>query len=365
MQQKTTETPLSILAWPHWPDNPYQALLAQSLEQIGVQVEVAPAGSRSLRAAIKKQAPDCIHLHTLYYLFIAPTSFQAWFRALRAIFWLLTLRLRGRTLIWTVHDLQNHNNQNPRVDWFFCFCFARIAHGIILHSERIKQQFRQRFRLSTERKLYVIPHGHYIDCYPNHIQPAEARHRLTLKKDHLTFLFLGLIRPYKGLPELISSFQSLPQDSIQLAIAGKPASGDIGQQISELIKDDRNIHFWPTYIEEDQIQDYMNAADVVVFPYRRVLTSGSIILAMSFGRACIAPQQGGIEDVLDSSGAFLYDPKQAGGLAQAIQTAVMKQDLLTSMGEYNRHKVQRWDWNDIAKQTKLVYQASSRTVQRP
>lgn len=364
MQQKTTKT-ISILAWPHWPDNPYQVMLAQSLERIGVKVTVAQSGSRSLRTAIKQQAHDCIHFHTLYYLFVAPTSFQAWLRSLRAIFWLLTLRLRGENLIWTVHDLQNHNNQNPRVDWFFCFCFARIAQGIILHSERIKQQFRHRFRFSADHKLYVIPHGHYLDYYPNHIQPAEARHHLKLENDQLTFLFLGLIRPYKGVPELISAFQGLPQVSIQLAIAGKPASVDLGQQIAESIKDDHNIHFWPTYIEADQIQDYMNAADVVVFPYRRVLTSGSIILAMSFGRACIAPQQGGIEDVLDSSGAFLYDPKEPGGLVQAMQAAVMKQDLLASMGEYNRQKVQQWNWNDIAQKTQRVYQASSSTVKRP
>ncbi|MEO0373902.1 MAG: glycosyltransferase family 4 protein [Cyanobacteria bacterium P01_A01_bin.17] len=191
------------------------------------------------------------------------------------------------------------------------------------------------------------------------MRPTEARHSLDLKTDSLTFLFLGLIRPYKGVPELISAFQQLPTASAQLAIAGKPASNNIDQEIQELVQGKHNIHFWPTYIEDDQIQRYMNSADVVVFPYRRVLTSGSIMLAMSFGRACIAPQQGGIEDVLDSSGAFLYDPGQPGGLVQAMQAAIKNQDLLEEMGEYNYKKVQQWNWQDIAQHTHAVYQASA------
>jgi beta-1,4-mannosyltransferase len=358
---QTTETSFSLLFWPHWPDNPYQSLLAQSLEQIGIKVEVVQAGSRLLRTAVREQKPDCIHFHSLYYLFIAPTSLRAWLRSFQTLFWLLTLRLSGKILIWTVHDLQGHNDQNPRVDWFFSFCFSRLAQGIILHSERIQRQFVQQFRLAKTHRLYVIPHGHYLDHYPNDIQPAEAHQSLDLKADQLTFLFLGLIRPYKGLPELISAFQSLSATSTQLAIAGKPASKDIANQIEEFVHGDLDIHFWPTYIADDQIQVYMNAADVVVFPYRRILTSGSIILAMSFGRACIAPQQGGIEDVLDSSGAFLYDPKQPGGLAQAMQAAVRNRDRLASMGEYNRKKVQQWNWQDIAQQTHTVYQASAST----
>ncbi|PZD74197.1 GDP-mannose:glycolipid 4-beta-D-mannosyltransferase [Acaryochloris thomasi RCC1774] len=355
---QTTKKYLNVFFWPSWPNNPYQVLLAHALEPLGVKVEIVPSSNRLLRAGVQEQQPAYLHFHSLYYLFTAPKPFIAWLRSIKALFWLLTLRLSGKTLIWTVHDLQNHDDRNPWVDWFFSFCFSRLAQGIILHSERIQQQFVQRFRIAETRKLYVIPHGHYLECYPNHIQPSEARHSLNLRKDQLTFLFLGLIRPYKGVPELISAFQSLSTESAQLAIAGKPASEEIGNQIRDAIQDDCNIHLWPTYIEEDQIQVYMNAADVVVFPYRRVLTSGSIVLAMSFGRACIAPQEGGIQDVLDSSGAFLYDSRQPIGLAQAMQASIENRELLATMGTYNRQKVQQWSWQDIAQQTHAVYQAS-------
>lgn len=349
----------SVVFWPYWPDNPYQDLLAHSLEQLGVKMTLCSSGNRSMRSSMGEQKPDYIHFHTLYYLFVAPTSLKAWLRSFRALFWLLTLKFSGITVIWTVHDLQNHDNRNPAVDWFFSFCCSRLAQGIILHSERIQQQFMQRFRIPSTQRLHVIPHGHYIEHYPNQMLPAEARHSLNLKADRLTFLFLGLIRPYKGVPELIAAFQSLSTLPAQLAIAGKPASSEIDREIRELVQGKHNIHFWPTYIEDDQIQRYMNAADVVVFPYRRVLTSGSIMLAMSFGRACIAPQQGGIEDVLDSSGAFLYDSRQPGGLVQAMQSAMKSQDLLKGMGEYNYKKAQQWNWQDIAQQTLAVYQASA------
>jgi len=58
----------------------------------------------------------------------------------------------------------------------------------------------------------------------------------------------------------------------------------------------------------------MNACDVVVFPYQEILTSGAVILAMSFGRACVAPRLGCIQDVLDDKGAFIYEPSNKAGL---------------------------------------------------
>jgi beta-1,4-mannosyltransferase len=94
----------------------------------------------------------------------------------------------------------------------------------------------------------------------------------------------------------------------------------------------------------------MNAADIIVLPYRGVLTSGTAILAMSFGKPIIAPSIGCMPDVLDDKGSFLYDPLQKDSLIKAMKQALTGE--LKRMGEHNFELSKRLSWDEIAK---LVY----------
>ncbi|MEZ4597387.1 MAG: glycosyltransferase [Chloroflexota bacterium] len=48
----------------------------------------------------------------------------------------------------------------------------------------------------------------------------------------------------------------------------------------------------PGNVPDDRMQVFLRAADVMVLPYRDVLTSGSAILAMTFGLPVVAPRIG-------------------------------------------------------------------------
>ena len=98
----------------------------------------------------------------------------------------------------------------------------------------------------------------------------------------------------------------------------------------------------------------MNAADVVVLPYREILTSGAIILAMSFGKPIIAPKIGCIPDYIDDNGGFLYNPLDVQGLLEAMRKAIYNPDL-KKMGEYNFIKVKDLDWKRIGESTYRIY----------
>ena len=97
----------------------------------------------------------------------------------------------------------------------------------------------------------------------------------------------------------------------------------------------------------------MKSADVLVLPYDDVLTSGSVLLSMSFGKPIIAPRIGCIPEVLDDQGSFLYYPNEEEGLLQAMQRALEAN--LDMMGQYNYNKARSFDWKGIAKQTYEVY----------
>jgi glycosyltransferase involved in cell wall biosynthesis len=212
------------------------------------------------------------------------------------------------------------------------------------------------FYLKNSNKIFIVPHANYIDNYENNISRSEARRRLGVSEKEVVLLSLGLIRPYKGVPELIDAFKELSLKGAYLLIAGKPTSSELGALIRQKAEGCDNIKLIPEFIPDEEIQSYMNACDVAVFAFRDIFTSGSVILAMSFGRACIAPRKGCIGDVLDDSGAFFYDPDEEKGLLKALINAIKNKAALQCMGERNRKLVEQWNWSRIAQMTLGVYQ---------
>jgi len=212
-------------------------------------------------------------------------------------------------------------------------------------------------QLLPGHKIEVIPHGGFVDTFPNSISRKEARNRLNLSSTDLTFLFLGLIRPYKGVLELIESFHELDSSCAKLIIAGKPRDEQLIKLIRNKADGNSNIRLILQSIPDDEVQAYMNAADIMVLPYRDILNSGSVILGMSFGKAIITPYLGCMPEVLNSSGSFLYDPGEQDGLLNAMKRAMDAKARLLEMGNYNLSLAKKLDWRDIAASTYRVYES--------
>ena len=97
----------------------------------------------------------------------------------------------------------------------------------------------------------------------------------------------------------------------------------------------------------------MNVADLVVLPFRSIFSSGSVMLAMSFGKAILAPELGCIPDILDHKGSILYDPEDKHGLLSSM-TIALKKDLNT-MGLYNFKLANEYNWSMVSKRLFKVY----------
>lgn len=338
---------------PWWDDNPYQMLLADHLTTLGVRVDsIARWAELSF-----VHRPDVVHLHWLHPIFIAPNGFDAIANLTKFIVGLVALRVLGTRIIWTAHNLKNHDNHSLFMDRICTSVVVHLAHGIIAHGETAKQEIIRTFHLWNRNKIFVVPHGNYIECYENTLTSAQARQQLGLSESNIVFLFLGAIRPYKGVLELIEAFKQLNEPNARLIIAGKPFDQDTPHQINQAIAGHDDIKFVPGFVPDEKIQVYMNACDVAVFPYRDILTSGSVLLAMSFGRACIAPRQGCITETLDEIGSVLYDPQAKNGLFDALKVAIKHQAELDDMGTHNRQRVESWNWHRIAEMTLDVYRS--------
>ena len=341
---------------PKWPANPYQDSLADHLEQLGAKVKSIDPHLIFYRQIIGTSRPDILHLHSLNSFFRSSNTIKSLARIAISLGQLIMLKLAGVKIVWTVHDLKNHENRQLLLDRICSTMVSTIVDSMIAHCDTAKSEIGRIFKIKNIDKVSVIPHANFIGMYENTITRNEARKALGLSESDLVFLSLGLIRPYKGVPELIDAFKKLPHDHIQLVIAGSPTTAELGDIIKKKIEGQQNIRFIPGFVPDEQIQTYINACDAAVFAFRDIFTSGSIILAMSFARACIAPAKGCIGEILeDNAGGFSYDPESQEGLLRALRRAIQAKDQLKRMGEYNYQFIERWSWRRIASMTLDVY----------
>ncbi len=268
----------------------------------------------------------------------------------------MLLRLYGIPLIWTIHNLAPHESRHPTVDWLLGRIVIGLSSGLIVHGDSGKRLVMANWRLGDRHRFVVIPHGNYMRNYPDTVSRATARRTLALDDSNVAFLFLGAVRPYKGILELLEAFRRVAPADAVLLIAGQPLNEDFRRRIEDMMARVEHIRFYPGFVPDEEIQIYMNASDIVVLPYRRVLSSGAALLAMSFGKPCVAPSDGCLPDVLDDSGAFLYDPEDPTGLLDSLRHAVEARDRLVEMGRHNRSKAASWTWAQAAEATRALYE---------
>jgi beta-1,4-mannosyltransferase len=346
---------------PMWAEgNPYQNLLARHLEADGVEV-IGGNGSSGwlLGPALGRWRADVLHFHWVSSLFDRTSLWVTTLRMLAVVGQILLLRILGKRVVWTVHNIVSHESNHRRLTTFGCALVARSVHVIFVHCESAREIVAARYRLSDTEKIVVIPHGHYIDSYSNEVARPAARSALGIEDSGWVVLFLGGVRPHKGVLELIDAFRSLEDPCARLIIAGRPLNQSEDALVRNASADDPRIRYESGFVADDRIQLYYNACDLAVFPYRDALTSGAMVLAMGFGVPCIAPRVGCLPDCIGSDGGFIYEPDDPNGLNNALHSALERRDELPGMGAANRRRAEGWDWQGIAARTFASYRGSS------
>ena len=334
--------------------NPYGALLARAMAKLDVELVAGYASDLSEAWLIEnRQHVDVLHLNWPHLMYQAPDLAGRLARCADLIGHLAHARLLGYKVVWTMHNLYPHETINHDLDRLVQLGITHLATAIIVHCRRARELLRQHF--SRAEDVFLIPHGHFIDVYPNTITRSEARRRLDLPEHHFVYLYFGNARQYKGLERLLEVFTRLPDDDVTLLLAARVYNAYSAEVVEKVRHADPRVvvHSSPHFPNEE-LQTYFNAADVVVLPFLNVLTSGSAIAAMSFGRPVIVPAMGCLPELVDDSVGILYDPQQPDGLFQALR-AIRQRDV-AAMGAAAYRRAQSFSWDEIARQTLEVYQ---------
>jgi glycosyltransferase involved in cell wall biosynthesis len=325
-------------------ENPYQHLMMDALKSEGNEVIHGRtvklfAITRTLRAHKKV---DFIHFDWIHRYYITKYTNIIW---LYGIFFFLDivfakLFFSKTQWIWTIHNIYPHIRGKKKYDQIVRSFFAARCKSVRVFSEITKEKVIREFLLKTP--VNVIPEGSYVTYY------KKIQHEgIQLKKEaeKFTFLYLGQIRKYKGLPELISAFQELENhENIRLIIAGKVLEQEL-HLFEKKCEGIQNIKFINEFIREEEIEAYYNLADIVVLPFRNVENSGSAILAMGFKKAILAPKIGVLEVRLKNQKDLLYNNLLT-GLKKSLNYS---KEELKVLGEKNYKALEDYQWVDFNK----------------
>jgi glycosyltransferase involved in cell wall biosynthesis len=190
-------------------------------------------------------------------------------------------RSRGAVFIWTFHNLAPHDIRHPRLAEWCAGRLVRRIDGAIFLSAVSKSQALNKYPQLCHVESVVIQHGDYRPVLRQALENHHAKKRLGIPEMAPTVGFIGSIRPYKKLGSLIEAFRALEDPSARLLIAGRPDdSFEVLQALREAKKEPRVI-LRLGLLPEHELQEAVTACDLVVFPYRDPINSGSVIYALS------------------------------------------------------------------------------------
>ena len=310
---------------------------------------------QAIPALVSERGKRILHIHFFDELTQHPQKWQTIIRSLSFLGLLVLLRLCGVHIVWTAHNIQP-----PELRYsFWAFLTYRFvirwSMAVIAHSYAAKDMLESRYGLMPH--CTVIPHGSYVNLYGPLRSQKESRVRLDLPQNKTILLNFGTFRPYKNLEMLIDAFEKLPVTKRGvLFIVGAAKDQKYTRALQEQAQRVENVIVQDQFIPDDKLPHYLAAADVIVLPYRTMLTSGILLWAMSYARPVVAPAFGPVTELIhEGREGFLFTPGDVASL-QAALTRALDHPNLSDMEEASLKVAQQFAWPQIATQTAQLYQ---------
>ena len=333
--------------------NPYHQMLAGGLAAAGWRVESCALSATRVLRALRHHRPRVLHLHWLNIRRQSGGRIRALYAVLTLALTLWLARLCGLRIVWTIHNLYEHEPRH--FDRLARRLISRLAHARITHTRAAIDAAHAAF-VPTRAPITHIPLGNYSGWYPEPPDQPESRRRLGLPADEFVFLFVGLIRRYKGVEDLLAAFRQLPAEQpCRLVIAGEPYDPAIAATLRSLAAEDPRVDLRPGFVADDDLPTLLSACNVVALPYRTATTSAAAMLAMSFARPCIAPDIPCFSELVTPTGDLLYPAGDISALRDAMARAISNAEQLPELGRQQLATAQQHDWSDIARRHAALY----------
>lgn len=304
-----------------------------------------------LRLAVSR--PDVLHVQFLP-LSTRGLALERWF--LRAV------KILGIKVVYTVHNvLPQDTGERYRSTYRRLY---HLADWLVCHDVEASSRIRAEFGIDPNR-ISVIPHGPLFEN-SHACASSVARARLGFPSDEPLVLWQGIVRPYKGVEFLLRAWKRFCDVSLRgkLVIAGmgdRALMQDIEAETAALGIQPR-VRLELRFLPIQEVADWYDAADILVYPYREITTSGALLTGVVRGKAIVASRLPAFEQILgDGENALLIPYGDTDGWAYAFLQLMEDPGLRESLGARLRSSQTSFPrWAEIAGRTCECYRDALR-----
>ena len=337
-------------------DNPYQRLLYEHLGVHGFEL-VSGARFRLRWLWRARRDVEWLHFHwpegyyqqpeapralrlPITFAFLAAFSLQ-----LRAA------RLLGYRIAWTIHQVLPHETVSRALARRAARSLARVASVLIAHDRPTADRARAELG-ETAGEIAVIPHGSYVGVYPAGRSRDAVRAELGIAPAAFAFLAFGYVRAYKDVDVLLEEFASADLSAACLVIAGSVKDEQIAERARRAALAHPAIKLLLGFVPNDRVAELFAACDVSVCARADGGTSGSIVLALSFGTPVVAARLAGYEELVRGGEAgWLFEPGESRSLRAALQRAAAERTSLGAKRQAALAQAASLSWAEAASRT--------------
>lgn len=280
-----------LCVFPSWTGNPYLNLMNLAPLAAGYQLIERSAYGSLMKSIEVLDDGDVLHIHWTAPIAQAARSHRdAMKRVRRLETRLAQAQQRGVKIVWTIHNRLPHELMHMDAERRLYEVLADAADLIHVMAPSTSDLVADVVALPQE-KVVQIPHPSFLGVYDSDISREEARASFDLTPDDHAILFLGQIRPYKGIDLLLEAAAAArrPDGRRPVLLLAGSASPESIAQYDELKPAGLRIETSFESVPDDDVARWYRAADVAVFPYRAILNSGSLHLAATMGVPAVLP----------------------------------------------------------------------------
>ena len=218
------------------------------------------------------------------------------------------LKRAGIPVVFLCHNFFDHESS-----WWKRWLSLRAlrhAAGFVFHSPEEQARAESCF---PQIPTLLSPHPLY-----DHLPLAERGD--DVRNDRLKLLFFGLVRPYKGLEDLIDAIESMDDCDVHLTIAGEWWSGQepLKRRCRDLEAAGR-VRLIDHYVSDAQAAAAFQDCDAVVLPYRKATNSGVLAHALQARKPVIVTRTGALPKMVqDGESGLIVAPHSPRDLRRAI-----------------------------------------------
>ncbi|WP_456818571.1 glycosyltransferase [Cellulomonas sp. URHB0016] len=288
---------LQSFAEPGPTTNPHLVLLLRALRRSTV-VETF-----SWRRALLSRY-DVLHVHWPEVVVTKTTPMRTLAAAGLLAATLVRCRLRRTAVVRSAHNVAPHE-QLPRV--------TRAVLRLCDRSTTWWIRLNPTTPLPPGARATTIPLGDYGDWYAAHPEPSPVPGRL---------VHVGIVRPYKGVLDLVAAFREVDDESVSLRIAGRPGSPATATEVAGAAAGDARVSVALRHLDDAELVAEVGAGQLVVLPYRNMHNSGALLLALTLGRPVLVPANAVTDALADEVGPW-WVQRYAGALTGTVLTSAL------------------------------------------